>query len=329
MDRRDFIKASMLGSVAAMASNSAQAEVKNRDPIPGALGMLYDSTLCVGCQACVAECQHINSKMTNPKGDQTWSNNDKLTPFTRNIIQVWSEGDGLNKDQTQNGYAYIKKQCMHCVDPNCVSVCPVQALTKDPKTGIVGYDPDICTGCRYCMVGCPFDVPKYDYNNPFGEISKCELCNQKGVERINHKQLPGCCDVCPTGAIIFGTREELMAEAKHRLSLTQGAEYKFPRQHINSKDKYLAKVPVYEQHIYGEKEGGGTQVLVLSGVPFENLGLPALDDIATGSRAAHLQHTLYRGMALPLVGLAGLTFMTYRNMHGKGAETHHEEEHHE
>ena len=77
----------------------------------------------------------------------------KLTPFTRNVIQVWSDGDGTNKDKTENGYAYVKKQCMHCVDPNCVAVCPVQALTKDPKTGIVKYDPDICTGCRYCMVG--------------------------------------------------------------------------------------------------------------------------------------------------------------------------------
>ena len=75
------------------------------------------------------------------------------------------------------------------------------------------------------MVGCPFDVPKYDYDNPFGEISKCELCNQKGVERLNKGELPGCCHVCPTGAIIFGTREELLAEAKRRLSLLRGTEY--------------------------------------------------------------------------------------------------------
>ncbi|QIM69428.1 hydrogenase 2 operon protein HybA [Basfia succiniciproducens] len=330
MDRRKFIKAGMLGGVAsALPLNAAHAEVKNQEPIPGALGMLYDSTLCVGCQACVAECQKINGTPVNPKGEQTWSNNDKLSPFTRNVIQVWSEGEGTNKDQPQNGYAYIKKQCMHCVDPNCVSVCPVQALTKNPKTGIVGYDPDICTGCRYCMVACPFDVPKYDYDNPLGQISKCELCNQKGVERIDQGKLPGCCHVCPTGAIIFGSREELMAEAKRRLSMTQGTDYEFPRQHVNSKDKYQAKIPAYEQHIYGEIEGGGTQVLVLSGVPFENLGLPQLDEIATGARAAHLQHTLYRGMILPLVGLAGLTFITYRNMHGKKPEHHQEEDNNE
>lgn len=107
-----------------------------------------------------------------------------------------------------------------------------------------------------------------------------------------------------------------MAEAKRRLSLLRGTEYDYPRQSVNSTDKYRATVPAYQYHIYGEKEGGGTQVLALSGVPFTNLGLPDLDEVATGSRAAHLQHFLYRGLALPLVALAGLTFMTYKNMHG-------------
>ena len=248
MDRRKFLKAGMLGGIASTLPVSNVQASEAVEPIPGALGMLYDSTLCVGCQACVAECQNVNHTPVNPKGDQTWSNNDKLTPFTRNVIQVWSDGDGKNKDQTENGYAYVKKQCMHCVDPNCVALCPVQALTKDPKTGIVKYDPDICTGCRYCMVGCPFDVPKYDYDNPFGEISKCELCNQKGVERLDKGELPGCCHVCPTGAIIFGTREELLAEAKRRLSLLRGTEYDYPRQHVNSTDKYRATVPAYQYH---------------------------------------------------------------------------------
>ncbi|MDU8924992.1 hydrogenase 2 operon protein HybA [Pasteurellaceae bacterium LIM206] len=317
MDRRNFLKASLLGGMAsALPTGRVQAEtVELAEVSPDAVGMLYDATLCVGCQACVAECQQVNNTPVNPNGEQTWSNNDKLTPFTRNIIQVWSDGSGQNKDSVVDGYSYIKKQCMHCVDPNCVTVCPVQALTKNPKTGIVGYDPDICTGCRYCMVSCPFDVPKYDYNNPFGQISKCELCNQKGVERIDKGELPGCCHVCPTGAIIFGPRDQLMAEAKRRLTLLRGSDYNYPRQHIGSRDTYKASVPHYEQHIYGEYEGGGTQVLVLSGVPYENLGLPKLDETATGSRAAHLQHFLYRGMALPLVALAGLTFMTYKNMH--------------
>ena len=193
MDRRNFLKFASVGALAAGTAvpGTALAAAKNKPPIPGSLGMLYDSTLCVGCQACVAECQRLNGNPANPAGAQTWSNNDKLTPYTNNIIQVWKSGTGEHKDQLVDGYAYIKKQCMHCVDPNCVSVCPVQALKKDPKTGIVHYDPSVCTGCRYCMVGCPFDVPKYDYDNPLGAIHKCELCNQKGLERIDQGKLPG------------------------------------------------------------------------------------------------------------------------------------------
>ncbi|ACY85201.1 hydrogenase 2 operon protein HybA [Edwardsiella piscicida] len=315
MNRRNFLKFASVGALAAgtAASGSAQAAAENKPPIPTAVGMLYDSTLCVGCQACVAECQRLNKNQLNPNGDPIWSNNDKLTPYTNNIIQVWRDGTGVNKDQVENGYAYIKKQCMHCVDPNCVSVCPVSALRKDPKTGIVTYDPDVCTGCRYCMVACPFDVPKYDYHNPFGALHKCELCNQKGLERIDQGKLPGCVEVCPAGAVIYGTREELLAEAKKRLAARPGAEYAYPRQTLHSNDSYQHPVAHYQPYVYGEKEGGGTQVLVLAGVPYAKLGMPQLDELSTGARSEHIQHTLYKGMILPLVVLAGLSVMTYRN----------------
>lgn len=134
MNRRDFIKAASGGALLLGAAPSvSHAAAENRPPIPGSLGMLYDSTLCVGCQACVTKCQDINFPARNPEGEQTWSNNDKLSPYTNNIIQVWRSGTGVNKDQEENGYAYIKKQCMHCVDPNCVSVCPVSALKKIRK----------------------------------------------------------------------------------------------------------------------------------------------------------------------------------------------------
>ena len=132
---------------------------------------------------------------------------------------------------------------------------PGAGADQDPKTGIVHYDPDVCTGCRYCMVGCPFDVPKYDYDNPFGAIHKCELCNQKGLERIDQGKLPGCVEVCPTGAVIFGTREALMAEAKRRLLAAPGSEYAYPRQTFSANDPYLHEVPNYQPYVYGEKEG--------------------------------------------------------------------------
>ena len=157
------------------------------------------------------------------------------------------------------------------------------------------------------------------------------MCNQKGVERLDKGGLPGCTEVCPTGAVIFGTREELMAEAKKRLAQKPGSEYHYPRQRVNGQDVYLHPVAHYQSHIYGETEGGGTQVLVLSGIPFEHFGLPALDPLATGARSEHVQHSLYKGMILPVAALAGITFLVRRNsriQHEQDA-SHNKEDGHE
>ncbi len=319
MNRRHFFKLTCAGALLTGAPAAALAQTQTKTPIPGALGMLYDSSLCVGCQTCVAKCQQVNHSPkpvggnTYAGGETTWSNNDKLSPYTNNIIQVWTSGSGKHKDRLQDGYAYIKKQCMHCVDPNCVSVCPVSALKKHPRTGVVHYNAAVCTGCRYCMVACPFNVPKYDYDNPLGQIHKCELCNQPGVARLDHGGLPGCVEVCPTGAVIFGTREDLLAEARRRLALSPGVEYLYPRQLLSDPDRYARAVSHYEQHIYGEKEGGGTQVLVLAGVPYPNLDLPPLAELSTGARSEHIQHSLYKGMVLPLAVFAGLALLVRRN----------------
>lgn len=355
MDRRKFIKIAASTGVATGVATTAQAALQNDsiDDISNPVGMLFDSTLCVGCQACVSKCQELNTidpktgervlnpdGGTNQDGDQIWSQNDKLTPFTRNIIQVWTspnkdkdgkeikghEGDGANnpnvyefgkqKDQLENGYAYIKKQCMHCITPNCVYVCPTTALVKDKRTGIIHWDGSVCIGCRSCMLACPYNVPQYDYNNPFGALSKCELCNQKGLERLDKGGLPGCVEACPAGAVIYGTHEELMAEAKKRLTLTPGEVYDYPRMRVNGDDTYRHPVGNYHKEIYGEKEGGGTQVLVLSAIPTENFGLPSLEqmgEFATGKRTSTLQHKIYKGMMLPAAVLVGITACVLRN----------------
>jgi formate dehydrogenase iron-sulfur subunit len=188
--------------------------------------ILTDLTRCVGCEACVWACKEINNL---PKDDAAG-----LSATTWTAIE------------TRNGVS-IRRQCMHCLEPTCVSVCPVGALQKTPE-GPVIYDESRCIGCRYCMIGCPFGIPKYEWDNPLPKVQKCILCFENCIKK---GEQPACTAACPTGATKFGDRDELIHEAQHRI--------------LDEPDRYV-------NHIYGVKEAGGTSVLYLSGVPFEELG---------------------------------------------------------
>ncbi|HAP36614.1 MAG TPA: 4Fe-4S ferredoxin [Bacteroidetes bacterium] len=141
---------------------------------------------------------------------------------------------------------FVRRMCQHCDDPTCASVCPVGAFTKMPE-GPVVYDVDKCIGCRYCMQACPFQVPRYEWSNTYPRVQKCTMCH----ERLAQGLPTACSEACPTGATKFGDRDDLLKEAYERLAAEP--------------DKYVQK-------IYGEKEVGGTSVLYITSVPFENLG---------------------------------------------------------
>ena len=316
MDRRDFFKTTLAGGAATVYGTSASQARPNLEPAEEAVGMLFDSTLCVGCNACVAKCKEVNdlppshSDMDNP-----WDSSLDLSSETFNVIKVYRDGDGKTKDNIEDGFAFTKRSCMHCVDPGCVSACPTTSMQRDKRTGIVTYHPDSCIGCRNCMVACPYNVPQFDYDNVFGAINKCEMCNQPGVERINNGQMTGCAEACPTGATLFGTRKALLAEAKQRMELNPGDIYNYPRGDVSKPDSSHEKtVPQYQKHIWGEKEAGGTNVMHISAVPFDKFGMPPLDERSAASVAETVQHTLYSYLALPAVALAGLAFVAKRNV---------------
>jgi NAD-dependent dihydropyrimidine dehydrogenase PreA subunit len=141
---------------------------------------------------------------------------------------------------------------MHRLDPFCVAACPFNALEKNKQTGVVSWTPEKCIGCRYCQIACPYEIPKFDWDAFNARVVKCEFCGP----RLAKNQEPACTYVCPTHAVIFGRRDVLLNEAHKRVA--------------NSPGKY------YQNHVFGETEGGGTQVLYLAHVAYSKLGLPTL-----------------------------------------------------
>lgn len=312
LSRRNFLKAAA-GSGLLAASQLSPVPVLAREPktrLPEALGILYDATLCIGCKACMTACKEYNNLPPDPTSpDGLWDDPLDLSAKTYNIVKLYRSGTGQTKDREQDGYSFIRRFCMHCVDPACTSACPVAALSKDPVTGIVKYNKDLCIGCRYCQIACPFNVPKFEWDTPFPQIKKCQLCDH----RIQRGSYPACCEFCPNGASIFGEVQMLRKEAKRRLSLPPGSQATFPVHRVDTGEYRYATVGHYFPRVYGETDGGGTQVLLLAGVPFQKLGLPDLPPESTASHSETLMHTLYKGMIGPYVLLAGLFFLVYKN----------------
>ena len=312
LSRRNFLKAAAGGGLM-LASNLSPLPVSAREPnarLPEALGILYDANLCIGCKACMTACKEYNNLPPDHYNPASlWDDPIDLSDKTYNIVKLYTNGTGVTKNQEIDGYSYIRRFCMHCVDPACTSACPVSALSKDPKTGAVKYNKDLCIGCRYCQIACPFNVPKFQWDTPFPQIKKCQLCDH----RIRQGGYAACCEFCPNGASIFGEVQALRKEAKRRLALPPGAQATFPLHRVDSGEYRYQTVSRYYPHIYGETDGGGTQVLILAGVPYGKLGLPNLPDESTACHSEGLMHSLYKGMIGPYVILGGLFYLVYKN----------------
>jgi len=244
INRLDFFKVLGLTGVSlafgkklnARQKKENQTELENEDQTEF-VGILYDSTRCAGCQECEIVCAKTHGlpePVDEPNPDVVRKTNE-----TRRTV--------INLFETTKDAMLVKTQCMHCNEPACASACLTQAMFKT-KEGPVIWREDKCMGCRYCMVSCPYDVPKFEFHSSNPKIVKCDMC----FDRVQEGLMPACVENCPAEALTFGTRRELIAEARRRIN--------------NDPD-------LYYDGIYGEHEAGGTGVLYISSVPFEELGL--------------------------------------------------------
>jgi len=276
ISRRDLLKGLSAAGVSmaiAPAADARHAQTVKPDDV----GMLYDSVRCIGCRACTTKCKEVNGmplEVTEINGAQYNAPVD-LSATNMSIIKLYQDG---------NTHAFVKRQCMHCADPACVSACMAGALHKTDN-GIVAYNKNVCVGCRYCQIACPFDVPKFTWSEAIPLIVKCEMCHHR-------PEGPGCCEACPREAMVSGKMSDLTTLAHERIE--------------KEPDKYFPRV-------YGENEAGGLHVLYLAGkeAPFDKLGLPDVPSQPIPQASETIQHTLYKGFMAPAALFGIFTFAQY------------------
>jgi Fe-S-cluster-containing dehydrogenase component len=283
LTRRQALRIAVAAGAAAAAAPAEAREPKR--PSADDEGLLFDATRCVGCRACQTACKEANGlppDRIEAEGGIYDAPLD-LNGSTKNVIQL-ARGPGGET-------AFVKRQCMHCADPACASVCMAGALHK-AKGGVVAYDKGLCVGCRYCQIACAFNVPKFQWHTALPVIVKCELC--RGREKG-----PACAETCPREAVVHGRRGALLAEARRRIAAEPG--------------KYVPKV-------YGEADGGGTNVLYLTsqGVPFDALGLPKLPEHPLPELSESVQHGIYRYGIAPIALWTAVTVVQLRNRKTEG-----------
>ncbi|MCG2751745.1 MAG: 4Fe-4S dicluster domain-containing protein [Desulfobacteraceae bacterium] len=250
ISRRTFL--SWLGAAGAgtlLPLKGHAAGNRQFDGYPESMGVLHDTTFCIGCRSCENACNRVNEFPAPGVPFSDLSVLEKYRRTTSKTYTVVNRFDVKGKAGDQPGTpVFVKKQCNHCLEPACASACFVKAFKKT-KEGPVTYDASVCVGCRYCMIACPFEIPSYEYDEPFTpRVMKCTLCHPRLMEGL----VPGCVEVCPTEALTFGKRENLLTIARKRIQ-------EYP-------DRYVS-------HIYGEHEMGGTSWLYLSGVPFTEISM--------------------------------------------------------
>lgn len=234
-------------------------------------GVLVDIPKCIGCESCTAACKLWNELEWDEKESSKTAKQRAMEPNKGLWPEQWTS---INLYEAEKGgeavSRFVKTQCFHCESPACVSSCFSKAFQKTPE-GPVVYNQDLCVGCRYCMLACPFSIIRFEWDKAIPGIRKCQMC----VEKVTNGEPTACASVCPTGALTFGKRDELLVEAKKRI-----------------------KENGYIDHVFGEKEVGGTEWLYISDVEFDQLGFRT--DVTTRPMPSYTEG--YMKMT-PIVGI--------------------------
>ncbi len=273
MDRRQFFVATATVAAGGIPNNNLKADSATEPK--EFVGVLVDTTRCIGCRSCEVACSEANNNFVpDIKTDNAL---EKVRDTSDKQLTV------VNKYKTAKGDVFVKKNCLHCWQPACAAACLVNAMLKT-KEGPVTWDGDKCMGCRFCMISCPFDIPKFEYFGWNPRIQKCTMC----YERLQEGKRPACVDACPTDTLMFGQKRQLMEIARHRV-------YSYP-------DKYV-------HHIYGEHEAGGAGWLYLSPVPFDQIGFRT--DLGTTPYPEYTREFL---ISVPLIEFGVPAFLLALNM---------------
>jgi formate dehydrogenase iron-sulfur subunit len=190
-----------------MSATTVQQPVA-RSPATGTVAKLIDVSKCIGCKACQTACMEWND-LRDDVGDTNgeYDNPRDLTPQSWTVMRFseHEEPDGHLE------WLIRKDGCMHCEDPGCLKACPAPGAIVQYTNGIVDFHQENCIGCGYCVAGCPFDVPRISKQD--SRAYKCTLCS----DRVAVGQEPACVKTCPTGAIVFGTKEDMQLHAAERV----------------------------------------------------------------------------------------------------------------
>jgi formate dehydrogenase iron-sulfur subunit len=272
--RRHFLKKiAGLSSVAILGkTKNAVAKTKTQKSEP--YGVLVDTTACVGCRNCEKACNQINVDLPR-KSAEVFEDKTIFKQRRRMDANSYTIVNKYENRKQPTKPVFAKFQCMHCLKPACVSACIVGALQKE-SSGAVIYDPWKCVGCRYCLAACPFQVPSYEYNNVLTpQVRKSNFCLET---RISKGQVPACIQSCPMQVMTFGNRDKMIEIGKQKIK-------RFP-------DRYV-------DHIYGEKEVGGTTWMILSSIPFKDIDLPPLGVHPITEYTEPIQHSLFKWFLPP------------------------------